>query len=300
MIPTERQRAADLLGISVDDVNSASDEYRHMVEQAAKSGKDGAQVAPEFDPRTLTAAREAWNGMTLDDRKAILDRAGVKRNPKMEWDGMGRTRHNDPEPAQAGDGSCGEGGGTPEGGDAGNRGESVGRTDADRNQLPDEVPALSGARGRGGGAETVHPAAARAGDGGDAAKKGQKEKAGVNNRRGGRGGKSRPSTKTASGPVDVPPQDRPNLPAANFRITDELELGKGSEAVKFGDNIRAIEILKNIEEQNWRATAEEILLRQQPTKHSADEMQRDFYSVTPVSRVDWPIAGTRSFPADLR
>jgi hypothetical protein len=35
-----------------------------------------------------------------------------------------------------------------------------------------------------------------------------------------------------------------------------VELGKGSQSVKFDDNIRAIEILKNLEAQDRRATAD--------------------------------------------
>lgn len=101
LIASERQRTADLLGIPLEDVNKASDEYRHMVEQAAKAGKDEAQVAPTFDPKTLTAARDAWDGMDPADRKAILDKAGVKRSPKMKWEALGVTIQNKIKPALA-------------------------------------------------------------------------------------------------------------------------------------------------------------------------------------------------------
>jgi predicted RNA methylase len=53
------------------------------------------------------------------------------------------------------------------------------------------------------------------------------------------------------------PADAPHIPAANFRITDEVELGKGSEGVKFADNLNAIRILKAIEGENRRARPEE-------------------------------------------
>jgi predicted RNA methylase len=53
------------------------------------------------------------------------------------------------------------------------------------------------------------------------------------------------------------PADAPHIPATNFRITDEVELGKGSEGVKFADNLNAIRILKAIEGENRRATPEE-------------------------------------------
>jgi predicted RNA methylase len=47
------------------------------------------------------------------------------------------------------------------------------------------------------------------------------------------------------------------IPATNFRITDEVELGKGSEGVKFADNLSAIRILKAIEGEDRRATPQE-------------------------------------------
>jgi hypothetical protein len=46
---------------------------------------------------------------------------------------------------------------------------------------------------------------------------------------------------------EVKPEQAPSVPAINYRITDETELGKGSETVKFRDNIAAIETLKKIE-----------------------------------------------------
>ncbi|WP_316159633.1 PLxRFG domain-containing protein [Bradyrhizobium sp. SZCCHNRI3042] len=101
LIPAERQRVADLLGIPLEDVNLASDEYRHMVEQAAKSGGDGSRIAPEFDPKTLTAARDTWNGMSLDERKGLLETAGVKRSPKMDWDALGAPIQNKLKPVMS-------------------------------------------------------------------------------------------------------------------------------------------------------------------------------------------------------
>jgi len=51
--------------------------------------------------------------------------------------------------------------------------------------------------------------------------------------------------------------DQPTIPAANFVITEDVQLGKGSEAVKFNDNIDAIRTLKLVESENRRATPEE-------------------------------------------
>lgn len=53
----------------------------------------------------------------------------------------------------------------------------------------------------------------------------------------------------------------PNIPAINFRITDDLRLGQGGEVEKFNDNLLAIRTLKNIEGENRRATpAEQSIL----------------------------------------
>ena len=49
----------------------------------------------------------------------------------------------------------------------------------------------------------------------------------------------------------------PNVPGIDFAITDELELGKGTESVKFADNLKAIRTLKQIEQEGRRATPEE-------------------------------------------
>ena len=56
---------------------------------------------------------------------------------------------------------------------------------------------------------------------------------------------------------DVKPREAPSVPAVNYRITDETELGKGAEGVKFRDNIAAIEALKKIETEDRRPTPAE-------------------------------------------
>jgi predicted RNA methylase len=53
------------------------------------------------------------------------------------------------------------------------------------------------------------------------------------------------------------PASAPHIPATNFCITDEVDLGKGAEGVKFADNLNAIRILKAIEGENRRATPQE-------------------------------------------
>ena len=57
--------------------------------------------------------------------------------------------------------------------------------------------------------------------------------------------------------VEGEPTSAANIPAANFRITDETRLGQGGEQVKFNDNIAAIRTLQAIEQENRRATPQE-------------------------------------------
>jgi N12 class adenine-specific DNA methylase len=115
---------------------------------------------------------------------------------------------------------------------------------ADGDRAPDEA-GLPGIRGQGSRPAEVHPAAAGAGSG----RPGRGNAAGT-------GGERKPVPEVPTGP-NVKPAERPTLPAINYRITDETELGKGSEGVKFRDNIAAIQALKNIEREDRRATPEE-------------------------------------------
>lgn len=57
--------------------------------------------------------------------------------------------------------------------------------------------------------------------------------------------------------VNGEPTSAPNIPAANFQITEETQLGKGGEVQKFNDNLAAIRALKQIEADHRRATPEE-------------------------------------------
>ena len=47
------------------------------------------------------------------------------------------------------------------------------------------------------------------------------------------------------------------MPGADFTITDEVELGQGTEGVKYQDNVAAIQTLKKIEAENRRASPAE-------------------------------------------
>jgi N12 class adenine-specific DNA methylase len=142
-----------------------------------------------------------------------------------------------------------EGGGTASAGDVGRGAAGSGDLGADGDRAAQE-PGLSGERGEGGGAAEVPPAAAGAGRG-RAGARARRDGSRVSEAPAGAEGRGR-------GPADqVTPAEAPNLPAVNYRITDETELGQGSEGVKFRDNIAAIETLKTIERENRRATPAE-------------------------------------------
>jgi len=55
----------------------------------------------------------------------------------------------------------------------------------------------------------------------------------------------------------VEPVSVGNVPAVNFRITDDVRLGKGGEVEKFNDNLAAVQVLKRLEGENRRATYDE-------------------------------------------
>lgn len=145
--------------------------------------------------------------------------------------------------------SAAEGGGAASAGDVGRGAAGSSDLGADRDRAAQE-PGLSGERGAGGGAAEVHPAAAGAGRGRAGARAGGKR---------GRVSEAPAGTDRSGGEPAGPvtPAEAPNLPALNYRITDETELGQGSEGVKFRDNIAAIETLKIIERENRRATPAE-------------------------------------------
>lgn len=136
--------------------------------------------------------------------------------------------------------AAGEGVGTEGLGGSGPSDTRGGRGSAERDRGPDaagvQVP-----RGGRSGVEEPHPAGAGAGGRPGAVGKGR-----TGRKRGGVPQESAGVTPAA-----------PNIPGANFRITDEVRLGQGGEAEKFRDNLVAIRVLKNIEADNRRATPDE-------------------------------------------
>jgi N12 class adenine-specific DNA methylase/ribosomal protein S18 acetylase RimI-like enzyme len=162
-------------------------------------------------------------------------------------------------------------GGHADGSDAGGR---EGGAAAD--QRADEPARAQGARSAGVGAEGPHPVTAgtaKRGRLGSAGAERQGNAVPADDARGaapdrsvGRARGVTPAALAAQAEPAAPAVQRtvpaaPNVPAQNFRITDALQLGEGSELVKFNDNLTAIATLKAIEGENRRATpAEQSLL----------------------------------------
>ncbi|WP_213287600.1 LPD38 domain-containing protein [Bradyrhizobium sp. sGM-13] len=175
------------------------------------------------------SAQETDNGAT----ESADERSGAESTGEEALDGV----------------SAAQSGGASDAGDAGRGAPGSSDLGAGGDRAAQE-PGLSGERGAGSGAAEVHPAASGAG----------RRRAGA--RAGGKRGRVSEASASAersggepSGPVT--PAEAPNLPALNYRITDETELGQGSEGQKFRDNIAAIETLKTIERENRRATLAE-------------------------------------------
>lgn len=146
-------------------------------------------------------------------------------------------------------------GGRADGGNAGSRqgGPAAG-------ERPGQPSGNAGARSAGIGDEGPHPVAA-----------GTTARRRLGGERARRDGSSVPAAYEAAdardgsgtsphGELSTPAPAAPNVPAQNFRITDALHLGQGSELVKFNDNLTAINTLKAIEAENRRATPQEQAL----------------------------------------
>jgi N12 class adenine-specific DNA methylase len=143
--------------------------------------------------------------------------------------------------------AAGKNGGTEGGGPVQRGGASRGQAGAGRDRVADG-DRVSGARGAGSGVAATDPAAA----GGT----GPGRLGGKGSRRQGKGVSGNDARTGGTGQPGVTPAG-PNIPAANFRIRDDLRLGEGGEVAKFNDNLRAIRTLKAIEADGRRATPEE-------------------------------------------
>lgn len=109
VLPAERKRLADAFGIKVADLASMADDYRYRAERAAKEAKSKLPVKMHavndrlLKQRQAALAKEAgeplvqpaddgaswWDvDLTAQDRKRVLEQAGVKRSERMSWQSM--------------------------------------------------------------------------------------------------------------------------------------------------------------------------------------------------------------------
>ncbi|WP_144574331.1 PLxRFG domain-containing protein [Agrobacterium sp. DE0009] len=109
VLPAERKRLADAFGIKIADLASMADDYRYRAERAAKEAKSKLPVKMHavndrlLKQRQAALAKEAgeplvqpaddgaswWDvDLTAQDRKRVLEQAGVKRSERMAWQNM--------------------------------------------------------------------------------------------------------------------------------------------------------------------------------------------------------------------
>jgi N12 class adenine-specific DNA methylase len=109
VLPQERKRLANEFRIKVSDLATLADDYRYRAERAAKQAKSKLPVNMHavndrlLKQRQSALAKEAgeaptptaddgatwWDvDLTAQDRKGILEKAGVKRSERLTWAGM--------------------------------------------------------------------------------------------------------------------------------------------------------------------------------------------------------------------
>jgi N12 class adenine-specific DNA methylase/adenine-specific DNA methylase len=136
------------------------------------------------------------------------------------------------------------------------RSDSDGSKESVRRDIGLDATGISGARGGGSGIEAFHSPATG----------GTRPRRLGRDRTGGSGSavsendvrSERPGQRDRADLTPRPTQNNaPSIPAQNFRITNDVRLGKGGEVEKFNDNLLAIRTLKAIESENRRATPTE-------------------------------------------
>lgn len=231
------------LGVDPDMVKPALKEIyaatAQRVDDATFDLMDDARAVRGFDLSTLDAQPDGANEALRE-----IDNAG-QIETKGEQDDAGTAIYEDGArplgavAAQDGAGAAGTGStelrgpdGQQEGGAAGGGADDAG---------------VSKARGRGDRPARADSAAPRAGVGTKQAKRQEKL--------------AREAEQAPELHLDASQQIEAaspiNTPALDFVIDDSLELGKGSETVKFRDNLEAIRTLKKIEAENRRASPDE-------------------------------------------
>ncbi len=193
---------------------------------------------------------------TIFRMKPYLERF-VKDVQNGVIDGEGNEPQVQSTGAQALDGMAPqEGGNTEGGGDAGLSPEHSGNPGDSPGDGVDGA-GVSTARGRGSRASGVRSTEARGKSKRSGSDRAGKAGSGVPGTAPQGTGDSGRSGRTGPAGHDSQAVEPPNVPATNYRITEDTRLGKGGEVEKFNDNIAAIKTLKQIEADRRRATPEE-------------------------------------------
>jgi N12 class adenine-specific DNA methylase len=213
------------------EFEAAQKEYaqKRLGELARPQNAFPDQVAPPAPPPQITEKPKKAGQTSLFDWETPDERPRTGKSGPKALGGV----------------APGEGPQTQAGGQVPGGGARGGRPGAKGNRAPDAGPSLFDFGGAGSGAPAAHPPTA----GGSAG--GRRAGGGV------AGNGARVPKESAPRLPDVKPEQAPSVPAVNYRITNETELGKGSEGVKFWDNIAAIETLKKIEAEDRRPTSAE-------------------------------------------
>jgi len=196
----------------------------------------GADAAKKMKPYVTQFVKDVRDGKvkleqegTADAGPAIYGDGTASLGAVAAEDDRGAARGGDAQPrgAEGEQGSGETGRGADDGGDAEARGRGNGAAGSDS--------AEAGAGGRGRGRRVAA--------------------SGTSTRK----RKDKPTAQELKAEADeeIPQASPINIPAVDFTITDDVELGKGTESVKFADNLAAIRTLKQIEQENRRAIPDE-------------------------------------------
>ncbi|WP_146033753.1 PLxRFG domain-containing protein [Alicycliphilus denitrificans] len=209
-----------------------------------KQGVDTKRAVIDIEDKAEIEAHNATPAEpetdTMDEAPAGADQNGETGNERADIRGDGPQALGQVAAAEGGrvEGERGTGA-SPADGRQGNAAAGAGPNGA----------GLPAARSGGSGAPAVRPAQTRA----------RHQPGAVGAQGNSRAGARVPED---DGRVAVPGGEAsaPNIPAADFQITDDVELGKGGEVQKFNDNLAAIRALKHIEAEGRRASPDEQAL----------------------------------------
>lgn len=278
-LPTPERSAGKALGSAVKNAGSALDEAINGL-GALFGGGGKLSSGLTFDEDTYAKAKPMFISAAANVKAAtkdladvmravvgmVIDRFGVETAQNMKpyvsrfvkevRDGKVNLESSNERTAIRDDGQEALGDVATQEGGAVEGGRRPGVDAADSGQAGDGASA---------GADATGVPATRSGGSGkggaDSAKSGKRSKSGAV----GRGGKRQPGTAVSENDgltveVNGEQVSHSNVPAANFAITADTQLGKGGEVQKFNDNLAAIRVVKQLDRDNRRATPEEQAL----------------------------------------